>query len=228
MKRFFTIVRRINSILFLLVLLGVGAGAAWWSWQLHHWYARQYPSQEAITADNSADEPAYADLGDADTVTGTGIQMFSLTAEGLGRRGRQTRNILFLSAAEPQGRWLFPDHGNLILEADQIRPWIRSWRGDDASAPSTALYFEFVPADPDSGREPSEFDMHSVALSRPDGTGLVEVLQDVEAVLSYEQVDATSLTVVYRDFQDLRRARISLDNFAVISDQTVATVPDTL
>lgn len=224
MERFFTIIRRINSILFLLVLLGVGASAAWWSWQLHQWYARYDPSQETAETEDGADEPAYAELGDADTVTGTGTQMFSLTAEGLGRRGRQIRNILFLSVEAPQGRWLFPDHGNLILETDQIRPW----RANDGTAPSTALYFEFVPAEPESGREPSEFDFFSVALSRPDGTGLVEVLQDVDQVLSFEQFDAGSLTVVYRDRRDLRRARIALDSFAIISNQPVATLPDTL
>lgn len=230
MDRFFKIIRRVNSILFLLVLLGLGACSAWYAWTLYGWYQRHDPDALAAASEEAEEEqtstPDFLTLGDAETVTGTDLQMFRLTVEARRhlRRGEEIRNILFLPAGAQQGRWLFPNQDNLILEADQIRPW----RSDDVAAPTTALYFQFVPGDPEGKTGPSQYDLFTVALTRNDGAGMVEVLREVEEVLSYEQLDSGILTIVYRDLAELRRARIALDTFATVSDAPVATIPDRL
>jgi hypothetical protein len=225
MERFFRIIRRVNSILLLVVLLGVGGCAIWYGLALYHWY---HPHDRAIAAAEEEDEPdpVSLTLGDAETVTGTDIQMLRLTTDDqYGRhQDQQTRNILFLSAGDHRGTWLFPTHDNLVLETDQIRPW----RSDDFNAPTKALYVQFIPGDPEHAMGPSEYDPFTVALARSDGTGLVEVLRDVDEVLSYEQFDAESLSITYRNLEELRLARVSLDSFAKLSDDLVIAVPDQL
>jgi hypothetical protein len=224
MERFFRIIRRVNSVLFLVVLLGAGGCTIWYALTLYHWHqSRDRP----ITADKEDDpDPILLTLGDAETVTGTDVQMLRLMADGqYGRRQDQdTRNILFLSANDHRGTWLFPTHDNLILETDQIRPW----RSDDLNAPTKALYIQFIPGDPEHAIGPSQYDPFAVALIRSDGTGLAEVLRDVDEVLSYEQFDANSLSITYRNLEELRLARISLDTFAKLSDDLVTAVPDQL
>jgi len=224
MERFFRIIRRVNSVLFLVVLLGVGGCAIWYGFALYHWY---HPHDRAIAAEEEDEpDPVSLTLGDAETVTGTDIQMLRLTTDDqYGRRqDQQTRNILFLSAGDHHGTWLFPTHDNLVLETDQIRPW----RSDDFNAPTKALYVQFIPGDPEHAMGPSEYDPVTVALAKSDGSGLVEVLRDVDEVLSYEQFDAGSLSITYRNMEELRLARISLDTFAKLSDDLVITVPDQL
>jgi hypothetical protein len=234
MDRFFKIIRRVNSVLFLIVLLGVGALSAWYAWRLYDWYQ----NSDSYGADNSGtDDEAAADeaepapatfltLGDAEVVTGTGLQMFRLTTEAMryADRGEEIRNILFLPAGAQHGVWLFPTQDNLILEADQIRPW----RGDDVTAPTMALYFQFVPGDPEDKTGPSQYDLFTVALTRSDGSGMIEVLREVEEVLSYEQLESGILSIVYRDLAELRLTRIALDSFIILSDAPVATIPERL
>jgi hypothetical protein len=220
MERFFRVIRRLNSILFLLVLLGTGGSTVWYATVLYQW---RHPRDVAVAAEDEAD-PILLGLGDAETVTGTGTLMLRLTGEGHYRRSEEIRNILFLSIADHRGTWLFPSHDNLILETDQIRPW----RADDLNAPTRALYFQFVPGDPEHAMGPSQYDPFTIALAKSDGSGLVAVLQDVDEVLSYQQFDADSLSIVYRDLEELRLARVSLDSFAKLSDERVIDVPDQL
>jgi hypothetical protein len=236
MERFFKIIGRINSVLLLLVMVGGSIGVVWYALFLQGLYAQyagQYDGAD-YQADSSAATGTAAEqertialhLGDADSVTGTTTQMLSLTADFYGSdHGTQIRNILFLSPDGPaEGRWLFPTHGNLILENDQIRPW----DNDDSLAASVALYFEFVPDDSDDGFNPTEYDLRSVALSNPDGRGFVEVLHGVDEVLSYEQLEAGVLTILYSDVEAVHRARIALNGFTILSDQPLAKIPDSL
>lgn len=229
MERFFRVIRRLNSILFLVVALGVGGCAIWYGLLLYHWHqSRDRAGQTEGDTANDVDEsePALLTLGDAETIAGTDIQMLRLmTVERYGRsRDRETRNILFLSAGDHRGTWLFPTHDNLILETDQIRPR----RSDVLDAPAKALYIQFAPGDPEHAMGPSRYDLFDVALTRSDGTDLVEVLHEVDEVLSYEQFDATSLSITYRSLEELRLARISLDTFTKLSDDLIITVPDQL
>lgn len=229
MERFFKGLRRVNSVLHLLVLLGVLGCTIWYATALYSWHQ----SRER-TGDGGADtaakeeerEPVWLTLEDPETVTGTDIQMLRLTAEGeYGRRRDQTiRNILFLSARDHRGTWLFPAHGSLVLETDQIRPW----RSDDLNAPTKAIYIQFIPGDPGDAAGPSQYDPSVIALAKSDGTGLVEVLRNVDEVLSHEQFDAESLLITYRNVDALRLARISLDTFAKLSDDLVTDIPDQL
>lgn len=235
MDRFFKILRRINSVLFLLVLIGTGASAAWCAWVFAEWHRQLASSSGLITAreeedakDLVADMPANLALGDAETISGTRIQMFRLSSvaygRGAGRHGEAVRNILLLADDRPGATWLFPNHDNLILEADQIRARTR----DDGATPAArALYIQYV-AMHEISPAGAETGMLSVALSRVDGSNLVRVLDDVANVLSYEQFDADSLSIAYRRGGELRLARISLDNFATLSDEKAADIPDKL
>ncbi len=231
MERFFKGLRRVNSVLHLLVLLGVLGCTIWYATVLYSWHQSRERTRDSVdgtdsAAKNEEPDPVWLTLGDSETITGTDIQMLRLTAEGeYGRRRDQTiRNVLFLSAGNHRGTWLFPTHGNLVLETDQIRPW----RSDDLNAPTKAIYVQFIPGDPEDAAGPSQYDPFVVALTKSDGTGLVEVLRDVDEILSYEQFDAESLSITYRALDALHLARISLDTFSKLSDDLVTEIPDQL
>jgi hypothetical protein len=225
MDRFFFILQRVNSVVFLLVALGMGGATAWSTYVVHQWslYYESYTdgtdaSSETYEADPSS-SPAFLKLGDLESVTDTDHRMLLLTTERnrAADRGEEIRNILFITDGDRRSAWLFPNQNNLILTSDQIRPW----RSDDSGAPTEALYFEFVAGDPEDEFGPTEHDLVTVALAKSDGTGMVEVLQKVDEVLSYRQVDANRLSIIYRDIETLHQAHVSLNGFAVLSDEVV-------
>ena len=239
MDRFFKILRRVNSVLFLLVLIGTGASAAWCAWVFAEWRRQFMPDTTVIAAveddeagtgaaDLIADLPADLKLGDAETITGTRIQMFRLASvaygQDSGRHGEAIRNILLLADDRPGATWLLPNHDNLILEVDQVR----ARTSDDGATPAArALYIQYV-AMHEISQAGAETGVLNVALSRVDGSNLVRVLDGVAEVVSYEQFDADSLSIAYRRGGELRLARISLDTFATLSDEKAADIPDKL
>ena len=235
MDRFFKILRRINSVLFLLVLIGIGASAAWCALVFAEWRRQFESSSGLITAQQEeesgalvADMPANLKLGDAETITGTRIQMFRLASvaygQDLDRHGEAIRNILLLADDRPGATWLLPNHDNLILEVDQVR----ARTSDDGATPAArALYIQYV-AMHEISQAGAETGVLNVALSRVDGSNLVRVLDGVAEVVSYEQFDADSLSIAYRRGGELRLARISLDTFATLSDEKAADIPDKL
>lgn len=225
MDRFFFILHRVNSVLFLLVALGMGGATAWSTYVVHQWsrYYASYTDGTDVSSEmpelDPSSSPVFLKLGDLESVTGTDHRMLLLTTERnrAAGRGEEIRNILFITDGGRRRAWLFPNQNNLILTSDQIRPW----RGDDSGAPTEALYFEFVAGDPDDELGPSAYGPVTVALANSDGTGMVEVLQKIDEVMSYEQVDANRLSIMYRDVETLHQAYVSLDGFALLSDDVV-------
>src|SRR5688572_7526697 len=180
MDRVFRWIRRANSVLFLLVLIGGSFGAV----QIYVAYVDMLASYSAVSAPEdiaeieSDPEPVRLSLGEAERVRGTDITAIVLYAEERNRRSRrheQMRNVLFLS--ENGARWLFETHTNVLLEFDELH------RGEQ---PARAFYYEIEATDEDS---------LTIALSKADGTTLTEILTGITRVLSYEQTDAQALSI---------------------------------
>jgi hypothetical protein len=212
MDRVFRWIRRINSILFLLVLIGGSFGA----FQLYVSYLNMMesytaPNQAAEIAAPERDADAVAlSLGDAELVRGTDITAIALySTEGAGsrrsRRHEQMRNVLFLS--ENGARWLFETHTNILLEFDELR------RGEQ---PTRAFYYEIQATNDDS---------LTIALSKADGTNLTEILTGIARVLSHEQTDDQAVSIIYQIDDKLWHARFDLETFSKLSEQSLVDVP---
>jgi hypothetical protein len=210
MDRVFRWIRRVNSALFLLVLIGGSIGAAQlyvaYRNMLESYAARNSPQEAAKPARNA--EPARLTLGEADRVRGTNIiaiVLYSDEGKRRSRRHEQMRNVLFLS--ESGARWLFKTHTNVLLEFDELR------RGEQ---PTRAFYYEIEAADEDS---------LAVALSKADGSQLTEILTDVTRVLSYEHTGEQALSIIYQTDDQLWHARFDLETFSKLSEQSLVEVP---
>ena len=228
MERFFTAVQRINSVLLLLFLLGIGTGILWsWVPKLN-WRPRAEPP--ALTQEASHQALARLHFGEIEAVSGADTLMLRVSerapAAGFSSGGgsEETRNIVFLSGEDKAGRWLFDKHSNLIVVVEQVAP--EAPKGEAAAA--KLLYFELVSADSDGDGVLSDDDDRIVALSRPDGRGFTEVLRGVSRVLSHQLVGERQFGVVYQQGKKILYARYALDSFKQLSQQVVAELPGKL
>ena len=229
MERLFVVIGRINSILLLLALLGAVISIAWISWSSNQWQRRgaiEVPAGEATSK-----SPVLLRFERIENITGANTQMMLLSARTDSAKfssgsvyGSETRNILFLSGNEKKAKWLFQKQNNLILVAAQLREQSK----DTKDNPAKALYFEYVKEDTDKDGKLSAQDHSSVALSKPDGSGFIEVLRDVSRVLSYETIGNQSLSVVYQVGKTVRHAQFALPSLATEIDQEVVVVPDSI
>jgi hypothetical protein len=224
MERFFVLVNRLNSLLLLLVLLGAAAAIAWMSAESSHWRRRG-------TVEVAASEPATGDsvlmaFERAEVITGSQTLMLRLTGSrksagfSSGGGGSETRNVLFLAGADRAPRWLFADHRHVVLTLAQLR--------EDAAPEDRAtrwLYVEHVSQDSNQGGRLSDDDLSSIAMVRADGSGMTEVLRDVQRVLTYNMPDAQHLSIVYQQRGAVRHAKVSLDPIKIDSDQEIVKVP---
>ena len=228
MERLFVIIGRINSILFLIILLGAGIFIASMMMESNRWEPRG--AVEVPDGKSGSKKPILVSFEKIENITGANVQMLQLTTKeksekfSSGGYGTETRNVLFLAGTEKTARWLFKDHKNLIFVASQLR----EESIDSEKEPTQALYFEYVAADTDGDGKLSSTDRSNIGLSKPDGTRFLEVLHDVSHVFSYEILDQQHLSVVYQKGATVRHAKFSLASMKLEADQEIINVPNKL
>ncbi len=227
MERFFIIIGRINNVLLLLVILGAGFSIVWMSWSSNQWQHRG--AIEVPTGDHASKTQVLLQFERIENIKGANTQMMLLSARSKSARfssgsgyESETRNVLFLTGSEKTARWLFPKQNNLILVTAQLSEESK----DAKDNPIKALYFEYVKDDTDGDGKLSNQDNSSVALSKPDGSGFVEVLHGVSRVLSFEMIGSQYLSVVYQVDKTVRHAKFSVFSLTKEADQEIVNVPD--
>jgi hypothetical protein len=228
MERLFIIIKRINSVLFLLVLLGAAGLIAFLTLKSSRWQPRG--AVEVAASESGTNKPILLNFERVESITGTDTQMMRLSAQrksgkfSSGGYGSETRNVLFLNGSEKVARWLFKDHKNLILASNQLHE--KSAESKEIS--TKALYFEYVSEDTNKDGNLSAEDHSNVGLTKPDGTGFLVVLHDVNRVLSFQILDQQHLSIVYQKETVVKHAKFSVATMTLISDQEIVNVPSTL
>lgn len=232
MDRFFTLLGRVNQVLLFLLLLGLGLGALGVLAMNLLDRPRRGGDIVAATADPAGREATVElHLDRLETIAGSDVQMLHLVAQVDGSKltsgagYRETRNLLFFAGDGTAARWLFPRHGQLIMRASQLGDDDRP-RGRDG--PTRALLLAYVAQDSDGDGRLTERDLATLALVRPDGTGLVELAQGVSRLLSHQPIGERQLGLVYRTGRQVRYARYALDSFAKLAEQVVVEAPERL
>lgn len=139
----------------------------------------------------------------------------------------EIRNILFLTGAAKNVRWLFKDHKNIILNVSQLHSEPGEAK-ERTAAPTKALYFEYVTDDTNGDGKLSSEDHSNVALTMQDGTGFAEVLHNVDRIFSFDVLDPMHLSVIYQKGATVRHAKYLLTSLKLEFDQEIIAVPSKL
>jgi len=227
MDRFFVWIGRVNSVLLLLLLIGISFVAGGEMWHDLH---RHRSQPVAVAAETSTPRPVRLTLGRTETVAGSDVLMLPLEAEraagGLksGPYDRDTYNALFLTGGGAQATWLFEGNGNLIHSLHSLQQEIDGRQ----TGPAAAIYIEYSATDTNGDSAIDEADKVTVALAKLDGTGRTDLLQNVTRVVSWELIDERTLALIYQIDQTIWHARYRTDTFTKVSEQPVIAVPERL
>ncbi len=232
MDQFFLVVGRINTLLPLLgVLVAAVVFASLTLFSGGGGNRARDGAVQVVDPASPSGKPVYLGLERFEHIAGTDTDLMLLTAQGSsgklemssGSRS-ETRNVLFISGRDKTPRWLFPTQAQVVFGVSQLR--------DEAAAPqrqpTLALYLEFAAKDSNGDGLLDTADVSTIALAKPDGRGLVEVLHEVTRVLSQEVVDARQLVLVYQVGKSIRHARFDLVTLAMESEREIVNVPDQL
>lgn len=223
MDRLFNVIKRINSILLLLILLAAGLSFARAMWPERTWESRD---EIPIATEGSA-EPVMLRFESVESIAGAHTQMIDLSARKKADQfspygsGGETRNMLFLTGDDKAASWLFPHQRNVILVTLQLS---EDSRGAKEKL-TRALYVEYVTDDSDHDGKLTSRDLFNVALTRPDGSARADILQGVSRTFTRQMLDGERLSLVYQKGASVRHAVFAVDAMQLEKDQEIASVP---
>ena len=133
--------------------------------------------------------------------------------------GSKTTNIMFISSKENKAHLLFP-HAKYMINSTNILSYGSGFNKDQDNS-DKAIICQYVKADTNDNKMLDSRDALSIGLIHPNGTDLVEVLTDVESLLSEDVLDAETLSLIYQKGDKVISARYSLKTFKLLSNTTI-------
>lgn len=224
-NRFFVVIQRINSVLFLLLLLGGLALMAFGFYESSRW---ERNNQVVVAPQEEGETDVELFVGDLEGVCGHDVQYVELEARERGGKfssggyGAETRNLLFLRGSEMSSAWLFEGNQQLIRVHRALSK--EESRSEDEE-PVIALYYEVVRSDRNGDGRMDADDGSIIALSRPDGTGYREIESGVRRVVQQRVVDdGATLLLLVQEEKRVMAKRYSLRTFEKLSEKEIATL----
>ncbi len=220
-NRFFQVINRINS-LFIIIFFVIIAVVAIANFEPPFRRHRGIDVKNASEQDKS--EKINFSYGHIGQIRGLPIQMLSVKIEGKGGKFSSggykdiSFNVLFLSKEFKEARWLFPNNNFIISSFAQI-PEKDDCQEQDMTR---AVFYEVVKKDTNGDGKLSEDDLKVAALSKPDGTGYVEIVSDPRRIIEYKSVNQdTELAVLFERDGKILYQTFSLENFSKTSERIV-------
>jgi hypothetical protein len=224
-SRVFKLINRINSILFLLILLGLGGFIAFLFFQSSDWRERRTVEVAAGDEQGEKDNVEFI-LGRVEQVAGHDSQYVQLSSRIRGGKlsgysGGETRNVLFFVGTDLDSHWIFDHNQNLISTIATLH------NGNKCNNTETvkAIYFNVVVKDTNGDGKLSGDDLSVVALARPDGTGYTELVSDVKSVFDFNiSDDGMYLMLLHQIENEVIFSRYSIKDFSRVSRRVVTGI----
>ncbi len=220
----FSVISRINQSLLLIGLLSM-LGLGLWGAVYIYLDAHKARSGEVTIKASSEEGSAkkIIDITGFRKIQGTDFLMTDITERDPSNRaiysGSKTTNIMFISSKENKAHLLFP-HAKYMINSTNVLGY-RSGFNKDQEDLDKAIICQYVKADTNDNKMLDSHDALSIGLIHPDGTGLVEVLSDVESLLAEDVLDAETLSLIYQKGDKVISARYSLKTFKLLSTTTI-------
>lgn len=210
MEEFFKFIDRVNALAFFAGVV-LALGLLIWAIGNSVWESK---SKTSVMVPNvSAEKSDVLSLTAWEFIPEIGVQVLKLQSTGgesndYASEGRnyKTRNLLFVKSDGSASTWLFPDQSHLISRIERI------------TAPdgrTKAIFFE--------SRLAGVKDVHqfSLYITKPDGPSPVEVLKDIDHVVS-RRISGNIIHLIYQSELEIKESKISMTSLKAESDLVVA------
>jgi hypothetical protein len=210
LEKFFKFVNRVNALAFFIgVMLALGTLL----WMIDGTLWDKKVKSSVVVPNASEKSSQVLSLSAWEFIPEIGVQVLKVQSTGDEPNdyaseggGYKTRNLLFVKSEVGASTWLFPDQSHLMSRIERLTA---------SDGRTKAIYFESRLADEKSALQ------FSLYLAKPDGTSPVEVLKNVEHVVS-RRITGNMVHFIYQSGLEIKESRISLGSFEVQSDHLVA------
>lgn len=220
----FSIISRINQTLLFIGLLSVLGFAIWGAVMIYH--DSHQPRTGEVTINASKDEGSgkkIIDIRGFRKIGDTGFLMSDICERDPSNHklyaSTKTTNVMFISSKENKAHLLFP-HANYLINETSVLTLGDGFLKDTKNSVK-GLLCEYVKDDTNKNNTLDDHDALSVGLARADGTGLVEVLSNVDSLLSQDVLDEDTLSLIYQKGNKVSSARYSLKTFKLLSTTVI-------
>ncbi len=224
-NRFFIWTTRVNSVLFLLLLMLLIGFVIYGIFESKKWGQRN--TVEVIDEKFVDDKIEDLRLSMITKVCGKDVQYVKLISApkskgfSSGGYGDITRNLVFFVGDEMNSHWLFDTNKYLINQIVQLRK-----KGDDCKAKETmSIYYEVVKNDTNGNGDLDDNDAITIALTSPDGLNYTEIDSGLSSVIDHSiDNDATELTILVQNGSAILMKKFSLVNNKQISEKEITRI----
>ena len=210
MDKFFKFIDRVNALAFFAGVV-LALGLLLWMIGSSIWDSKAKTS--VLVPNASVEKSEVLSLTAWEFIPETGVQILKLQSKGgessdYASEGRnyKTRNLLFVKSDGGNSTWLFPDQSHLLSRIERLI---------DQDGRTKAIYLESRSA---GEKNAPQFSLY---LAKPDGSSTVEVLKNVEDVVS-RRIAGDMVHFIYQSGLEIKEAKISLKSFEVQSEGLVA------
>ncbi len=224
-NRFFLWTARINSVLFLLLLLISIVLVTLTLFESSNWRGRN--AVELIDAGADTEEAEDFRLGDLTNVCGRDVQYVTLESytpsKGFSSGGYSSsiRNLVFFAGQQMQSHWLFDTDKYLISEIHQLKTESGDCKGQD----TVAIYYEIRKDDTNGDGKLDDTDNLTIALTSPDGTNYLEIDTNVTSVLDYSvKSEQSILTMLLQNGGNILMKKYSLAAKKYLSEKAITRI----
>ncbi len=232
---FFRTIWRVNAVLLLVAGLGVlGLLASEFFSNLTR-SSTNRASIDIAGVDATANEAENWFLGNLEPIQGSDFFYLPLQSEeALAKQNRmhnesffgggywgKSRNFLFINPSENISRWLYSTNSQVVFSMNSY--------GNDPEdfGIAVANVYRVVDADTNGDGQLTVDDQSLIAISSPDGTGYLEIVRGIDAILGYQQTDANTLLSIIRREDVAYIVTISLAEKRVLSESLLPKVSGT-
>ena len=214
MDKFFKFIDRVNALAFFAGVV-LAFGLLLWMIGSSLWDSKAKTS--VLVPNASVEKSEVLSLTAWDFIPETGVQVLKLQSTGgdssdyaYEGRNYKTRNMLFVSVDGENSTWLFPDQSHLISRIERL------------TAPdgrTKAIYFESRPANEKGGPR------FSLYMAKPDGATPVEVLKDIDHVVS-RRISGDSAFFIFQKGMEIKKVKVSLITLDVGYSELVINITE--
>jgi hypothetical protein len=209
-EKFFKFVDRVNALAF---FAGVLMALCLLLWMIGSSLWDNRAKTSVVVPNATEDKNQVLSLSAWEFIPEIGVQVLKLQSTGgeaseyaSEGRGYKNRNLLFVKTDGGTSTWLFPDQSHLLSRIERLTT---------PDGRTKAIYFESRLVGEKSDPQ------FSIYMARPDGTSPVEVLKDVDQVLS-RRISGDAAHFIYQSGLEIKETKISLTSFTSQSHGVVA------
>ena len=209
---FYLNIRRFNALLPLIAIFLMAIGLA-----VGAFYTDTAPPQKSVIPpvqkESASSEVLELRKLDVDLDVGPKLVMLKVVIRkksGADYSRSAIRNLVFVEDDSTELKWVFPTQQQELVSVHPLK---------DSNEVIKGIYVEAI--EKSDSVKSSKYEVRSIYLVSPDGTGYKKILSNVDEVISRRN-DSKKLKLIYQTENSVRMAQMDMQNFEITADRAIA------